>query len=155
MNITLQSANHIPTSIDNTDDIIDSRDVIERLNYLMSGFELITGKDVGDISSLDAFLDHALACDCDSAEVEEYKALQTLADGAEGYAAELLKDWQYGGALIRESYFTEYAIELLKDCGDLPSEIPWYIEIDEEATARNLLMDYTAVDFDGVTYYIR
>lgn len=29
------------------------------------------------------------------------------------------------------------------------------IEIDWEATARNIAMDYTTVDFDGVTYYIR
>jgi hypothetical protein len=29
------------------------------------------------------------------------------------------------------------------------------VEIDWEATARNVRTDYTAVDFDGVTYWIR
>lgn len=57
--------------------------------------------------------------------------------------------------LIRESYFTEAMRELVSDIGDLPKDVPGYLVIDWEATAENLKVDYTAVDFDGVTYYVR
>jgi hypothetical protein len=39
--------------------------------------------------------------------------------------------------------------------GDMPKEIPSYIVIDWDATAENIQADYTSVDFDGVTYWIR
>ena len=119
-----QATTNIPSPIDNSEDIIDSRDVIERIEWL-------EGTD-------------------DTDEQGELETLKALAEEAEGYAP----DWQYGEALIRESYFAEYAIEMLV-AGELPSDIPWYIEIDEEATARNIQMDYTEVDFDGVSYWIR
>lgn len=45
--------------------------------------------------------------------------------------------------------------ELLEDIGDIPRDMPHYLVIDWEATARNIAVDYTQVDFDGVTYYIR
>lgn len=45
--------------------------------------------------------------------------------------------------------------ELCKDIGDIPRGMPSYIEIDWEKTADNLKVDYTAVDFDGETYWIR
>lgn len=63
-------------------------------------------------------------------------------------------DW-YPVTMIAEHYFTEYAEELLKDCGDLPQEIPHYIEIDWEATADNIKVDYSAIEIDGTTYYFR
>ena len=46
-------------------------------------------------------------------------------------------------------------MELLSDIGDLPAEIPHYIVINREATARNIRMDYSSVDYDGVTYWYR
>jgi hypothetical protein len=81
----------------------------------------------------------------------ELAALESLAEEAEGYA----DDWKYGAALIRESYWVEYVQELLEDIGDLPKDLPHYIEIDWEKTARNIQVDYTSVDFDGVTYWVR
>lgn len=63
-------------------------------------------------------------------------------------------DW-YPVTMIAEHYFTDYAEELLKDCGDLPQEIPHYIEIDWEATADNIKVDYSAIEIDGTTYYFR
>ena len=111
-------------NISNYDDIIDSRDIIERIKEL-EGTE-------------------------DTEELGELKALKELAE-----VGEYVPDWSYGETLIREDYFTEYAIDLLKDCGILPDDIPWYIEIDEEKTAENIKADYTEVDFDGVTYYTR
>jgi len=113
--------------ISNTDDVIDSRDVIAR------------------IAELEADLDR------DEDEAVELAALRKLAAEAEGYAA----DWHHGATLIRESHFTEYQQEMCADCGYIPLDFPSWIEIDWDTTARNLKQDYTEVDYDGVTYLIR
>jgi hypothetical protein len=113
--------------ISNSDDVIDSRDVIARIDELENDENL------------------------DLVEVAELDALKALAEEAEQYA----EDWSYGSTLIRDSYFTDYAEELCKDIGQLPRDIPDYIVIDWEATAENLKADYTSVDFDGVEYWVR
>jgi hypothetical protein len=80
------------------------------------------------------------------------KALQALADEASGYAP----DWQYGEALIRDSYFTEYAQELAEDIGAVNCDASWPNQyIDWERAADALKADYTSVDFDGVDYWVR
>jgi len=63
-------------------------------------------------------------------------------------------DW-YPVTLIHDSHFTDYAREMLEDCGDIPRDIPHYIEIDWDATARNIRVDYTPTEIDGVTYWYR
>lgn len=136
----------------NTDDIIDSRDVIERIEELEAERSEL-GDALHDATTVRAKRAAKKALDAWNAsdEARELKALVALASEAEGYAA----DWKHGECLIRESYFTEYCEQLLEDIGDLPKDIPNYIVIDWEATARNLKVDYTEVDFDGVTYLIR
>lgn len=120
--------------ISNRDDVIDSRDVIERIKELYA-IVIDPSADMQD----------RLAAN------PELNALQALQLEAEPYAP----DWTYGTTLIRDSYFVEYVEELLKDCGDLPQNIPGYIVIDWEATADNIRQDYTSVDFDGVTFWVR
>ena len=117
----------------NTQDVIDSRDVIERIEELEI---LIAGE-----SKSDDFLEYT----------DEYDKLVSLKEECEQYSSE----WKYGIALIHESYFEYYVQDLLSDIGVLPREIPWYIVIDWEKTADNIKIDYTDVDFDGETYYIR
>ena len=115
--------------ITNSEDIIDSRDVIARIEYL----ESIEGER-------------------DEDEVQELIALKALADEASGYAA----DWTYGEMLIRDSYFEEYARQLAEDIGAIPSDARWPCTcIDWEQAARELRMDYTAVEFGDVTYWVR
>lgn len=113
----------------NGEDIIDSRDIIERIEELNDQDEL------------------------DNEEKVELESLESLAAQAE----DCTSDWTYGEALIRESYFTEYCEELCKDIGELPSELPWYIanHIDWDGVAREIQADYSEVDFDGVSYLIR
>jgi hypothetical protein len=109
-------------------DVIDSRDVIARIDEL-------EGSDERDAD-----------------EADELAALLELAEEAEVYAA----DWRYGETLIRESYFVEYAQELAEDIGAINSDAGWpngYIDWQRAADA--LLQDYTDVDFAGVTYFIR
>lgn len=126
----------------NGDQTIDSRDIISRIEALTGAFEA-AGLDFNN-------LPEDVGDDITDA-AQELKALKALEDEAEGYAA----DWRHGETLIRESYFTEWAEDYVSDIGDLPREIPSYLAIDWEKTANNLKVDYTEVDFDGVTYLIR
>ncbi len=88
----------------------------------------------------------------DADEAEELATLEKLAEEASGYAA----DWEYGETLIRDSYFKEYAQQLAEDIEAVNRDAAWPNNcIDWEQAARELQMDYTAVDFDGVTYWIR
>lgn len=114
-------------TIDNKDDVIDSRDVIARIE------ELKNQPDIGE------------------EELDELNTLLALAGEGEIYAP----DWEYGATLIRDSYFVDYARELLEDCGDIPKDIPHYIAIDWDQTAHNIRVDYTPVDFGTVTYWVR
>lgn len=81
---------------------------------------------------------------------EELKTLKALAEQCEGNG-----DWEHGEALIRGSYFEDYCQKLCEDIGDIPKDLPHYIVIDWEATARNIEIDYSEVDFDGVPYLMR
>lgn len=145
------------SEISNTDDVIDSRDVIARIEELQELHDALEEAekeraDCGnctaeELAELDAAVEAAQDAFPDD-EASELAALKSLADEAEGYAG----DWKYGATLIHESYFVEYCRELVSDIGDMPREIPAYIEIDWDKTAENLKVDYTEVDFDGETY---
>ena len=112
-------------TISNTQDTIDSRDIIARINYL-------TGTE-------------------DEEEQAELKALEALAEDAQSSP-----DWEYGETLIHEGYFEKYARDLAEDTGAIDSQAGWPLYcIDWEWAARELKLDYMAVDFAGVTYYIR
>lgn len=153
----------MPRDISNNEDVLDSRDIIARIEELEAerdGFVIECPEYVHGNHGLDEQCPNG--CGDRNATPEEWAqdfpddaaelaALSKLAEEAEGYAA----DWKHGETLIRDSYFTDYAMEMLQDIGDLPKDIPHYIVIDEEATARNIQMDYTSVDFDGVTYWVR
>lgn len=137
-------------TISNSDDIIDSRDVIARIEELEEERRAaIEDCDHGeDCKAQDA---HARDFD-DSEEGQELKALKALQEEAEGYAA----DWKHGEALIRDSYFKAYAQELADDIGAVNSDAGWPNNcIDWDKATRQLQMDYASVEFDGVTYWIR
>ena len=127
------------------DAVIDSRDIIKRIEELESTqADLVERLSNGEISESDmkAF---------DDEEGKELDMLREFAAEASQYSS----DWEYGETLIHEDYFVEYCMEILKDCGELPTNIPWYIVIDEEATAENLKPDYVKLELDGQTYYMR
>ena len=140
------------TSFSNADDVVSSLDIIERIEGLEAErLDWIEqGGDIPPDSPEWAAAANAWAIE-NGEEAAELEALQKLAEQAEGYAV----DWHHGEILIRDDYFTDYAREMLEDCGTIPRDLPSWVEIDWEATARNVRADYTAVDFDGVTYWIR
>lgn len=119
-------------AISNLDDTIDSRDVIARIEEL----EEMLNEDVG----------------LSSDECSEYWALIELRDEASDYSS----DWQYGVQLIRDSYFKTYAMELAEEIGAIDSNATWPNTcIDWDKAAWELRMDYSSVEFDGATYWVR
>lgn len=125
-------------TISNMDDVIDSRDVIERLEELESELE-------------DFLEENESNTEKDFPDVEELISLRKLANEAEQHSS----DWEHGKILIRYSYWQEYVQEMLEDCGDIPETLPWYVSINWLETAENIAQDYTTVSFDGVDYYVR
>lgn len=83
----------------------------------------------------------------DAENLEELEALRELKDE--------VSEWDDGNTLIPEEDWIDYVQELLIDIGDLPSDLPWYIEIDWDRTAENIAQDYGTVDYLGTTYYYR
>jgi len=139
------------TEISNTDDIIDSRDVIARIAELETELESLK-ENCETADSPEALAAANLAAELwEEEEAHELKNLLKLAVEGEEYAP----DWHHGETLIRESYFAEYIQELCDDCGYMTKDLPTWIVIDWEATSNNLRHDYTEVEFDGVTYLIR
>jgi Antirestriction protein (ArdA) len=118
--------------ITTAEDIIDSRDVIARIEYLEDNDNA----------------PHGWTDD----ETDELESLRALRDEASGYTA----DWENGETLIRDGYFATYARDLAEDCGMVKPDAVWPVNhIDWEAAADDLKMDYTSVTFDGVDYWIR
>lgn len=131
-------------SISNKQDIIDSRDVIARIDELTDERDSIEGENDEDTQKLIA--------EWDETDGGELKSLLKLQEQAEGYS-----DWSHGVALIRDSYFEDYARETAEDLyGDKMRTAEWPFScIDWEKAATELQQDYTSVDFDGVDYWVR
>jgi hypothetical protein len=140
------------TDLDLTADVIDIRDIIARVEELEHERDdyMAPNRD-GHMTMIGA--DWAADNFDDAAELA---ALQTILNELKGYGGDeqWRGDW-YPITLIGEHYFTEYVQDLLADCGELPCDLPHYIEIDWQATARNIRIDYSPVDIDGVTYWYR
>lgn len=137
----------------NADDIIDSRDVVKRIEELEGAFEaagLNWSKLIPSASDYDA-QGHEEGSEAEVRAVE-LKALKDLEDEATNYS----EDWRHGSTLIAESHFTQYAEDYAGDLGAINEDATWPANhIDWEAAATELKQDYTEVDFDGVTYLVR
>lgn len=128
--------------LDLTADVIDTRDIIARVEELESlKDDHEADPDGGHWSDEDA---------------QELRTLIDIMDDLKGYGGDeqWRGDW-YPLTLIRESYFADYCQDLVIDCGGLPASIPDYLVIDWEATSRNLKVDYSEVEIDGVTFFYR
>ena len=138
-------------AISNLDDTIDSRDVIARIEELEAEWEDLRSAMDDHNTDSDAYeeANAALKEFDNSEEGQELIALKALAEQGEDYAP----DWEYGAQLIHEDYFETAMDEMLEDCGDIPRDLPSYLTITVDYDA--LEQDYTELDFDGQTYYIR
>lgn len=119
--------------ISNTEDLLDVRDIIARVEYL---------QEETDRTEDEGF---------------ELASLETLLDELRGNGGD--KKWQgdwYPVTLIRDSYFEDYARELAEDIGAIDKSAQWPNNcIDWEKATRELQTDYSSVEFDGETYWYR
>jgi len=124
--------------IDNTKNIIDSRDVIARIDELMD--ERDDAEELGELEEWKAVYEDELVALCAFANEGEY----------------YVTDWSYGEALIRYDYFKQYAKEFAHDTGMVGENLEWPLRhIDWRAAAEELKLDYVELDFNGVPYYAR
>jgi hypothetical protein len=124
----------MPDAITSDRDVIDSREVIERITEL---------ENLADSDGVYVL---------DEDETAELAALRALAAEGEMHAG----DWRGGAGLIRDSYFEDYAREFAEDIGAIQRDADWPANrIDWAAAADDLKMDYTEVTFDGVAYWVR
>ena len=115
------------TKIPNTQALIDSRDVIARIDELQD----IDDRDDDERDELDELID--------------------LQEEGKDCA-----DWQHGETLICDSYFKEYAQDLADELGLTNDNAGWpYTCIDWDQAARELQYDYSMIDFGDVTYWVR
>jgi len=142
-------------TISNADDVIDSRDVIARIEELESELtDAFEGETLEDRGTFKEWLEEISGDNAHTLQdaANELLPLLALAEEAEGYAA----DWRHGETLIRDSYFERYAMELADECGMMNKSDSWpYTCIDWERAARELQYDYTSVEFGDVMYWIR
>jgi hypothetical protein len=139
---------------DSNDSHIDLRDVTDRVEELRSeredheatdddadGGQIVADKPWADVAPDDA---------------EELTALESLLSELAGYGGD--HQWEgtwYPAGLIHEDAFVDAMKELVEDIGDLPNDMPSYVVVDWDATAENLRVDYSSVEFDGATYWYR
>ncbi len=160
----------------NTDNVLDSRDIIARIEYLESERESLTDEvdtaqetldalDSADFVEVSAFEEAEQAAkdelataqanvkDWDeSDEGQELAKLKAFAEEAESSSS----DWTSGATLIHEDYFEDYARDLAAEGDyDMKNEQWPYTCIDWAKAAEELQQDYTSIDFDGETYWVR
>jgi hypothetical protein len=120
------------TDLDLTNDIIDVRDIIARI------------EEIDDNAS-----------DDDRRERAYLETLMTELETCGGGDEQWRGDW-YPITLIADSYFTDYAQELAEDCGMINDNASWPNNcIDWDKAARELRIDYTPVTIGGKTYWTR
>ncbi len=118
-------------SISLSDDIIDSRDIIARIDEL----ESYEPEELPDVEEWDD-------------ELADWKA---LAAEFEGYG-----DWEHGETIIADDYFQKYAEQLADDIGACGPQAAWpNNHIDWEAAANELKHDYMSAEVGGQLFFMR
>lgn len=155
------------TTICNTEDVIDSRDLIDRAYDLIDEYidafneqqQMEDGDEAEELAREDAPHDALFLAWLKAADDDDRRELAALIEVWR--ECEGCSDWTHGEQLIRRSYFVDYIAQLIDDCYELPKELTsgnWpyrHITIDYQAAADEAEHDYMSVDFDGVEYLIR
>lgn len=121
------------------DSIIDSRDIIDRFNELQNEYDSIREDDPSGCK---------LALWSQGKDGKEYYLLQEFIK-----EAAFTTDWEYGTALIHESYFEEHMDETIADYYELPKNLPFWMEITYDYEV--LKQDYKAVELANHIYFVR
>lgn len=163
--------------ISNSADIIDSRNLVERVEELERTLAGVDCHECGGAGVLGDGKDapgcaHCNECGCVDMgamtaaereahveyqewtdEHEELLRLRALVEELNSASSDSADD---GITMIRDSYFEQYARDLADDIGAVSSDASWPNTcIDWEKAASELQVDYSTVDYDGVTYWVR
>lgn len=156
------------TEVSNLQDVIDSRDVIARIEELKPykvvrkyefGYTVInefaTRDEAADFFEQEDFNPERIDIDEEEDELIELDELQKLEEQASSSP-----DWEYGATLVRDSYFKEFAQDEAESLGLISDDASWpNTFIDWDAASEALKMDYFSVEFgeqgNSVTYWIR
>jgi hypothetical protein len=144
-------------SISNSDNVINSRDIIARIEDLRGEFDswlkTIEDEDLRESLTVEDWAEgneEAKHEGCE--EGRELVTLEAFAEQAKGYTS----DWNCGASLINDDYFTRYAQNLAEDIGAIQSGAAWPCTcIDWEQAASELQQGYVKVEFDGQTFWMR
>ena len=161
-------------SFDSFDDIIQMEDITDRIDELrgerdglqeaitdaeeaLETAETETPDAAELLVALSQSIGHARDALSDWDSADELKTLGDLADELQGMGGD--HQWNgawYPGYLIRDSHFKDYAMELADDIGAIYRNASWPLTcIDWDQAARELQMDYSSVEIDGITYWCR
>lgn len=125
-------------AINGYENTIDSRDIIARIEYL--------GGRLDDPETAEIW------GPLDESEKRELKDLQLLAQDGE----KATSDWAHGVTLINDSYFEDYAREFASDIGAISDDDKWPANhIDWPEAAKELQQDYSSVEYDDHTFWLR
>jgi hypothetical protein len=129
----------------NTNDVLDTRDIIARIEELRTERESYLEDNAGD--------EEAYARTEDGGELTACEELMAEMAGRGGD-----EQWEgtwYPVTMIRDSYFEDAMDEMLEDIGALQpfEDRPSFINITIDYLA--LQQDYGSVEVDGVTYWFR
>jgi hypothetical protein len=135
------------------DDIIDTRDIQERIEELYEELDLDSNGepneyDEGDEKPEPLDEDERTELEEELRELLEFKA------EVEAYSGD---SFESGVTLIADSHFQDYAKEYAGDIhGAEVTEAAWpFDNIDWEAAADDLRMDYSEVEWDGYSFWVR
>lgn len=116
-----------------TDDILDSRNIDQRISDLETEVEMLPEVEREG-----------------SDEAEELKMWKDFKEQGDN------SEWSYGCAFISDRHFEEYARELAEDIDAVSPDHQWPLDcIDWSAAADALKMDYTEIEIDGYTFWCR
>ena len=125
--------------INNTQDTIDSRDVIDRIKEL-AALLAAHEKEQGDTTNSKPFENQT--------ELDLLNTLALIGLGVSiGYPA---------FQLVRDSYFKEFAVRLAEEACDCPGQHGYwpYTCIDWDQAATELQYHYRPFEFNGVKYWV-
>lgn len=101
----------------------------------------------------------------ESAELAEEERDNAKLDFGEDEEAELKEleelesevgEWRHGETLIPVDDFEDYARQLAEDIGSIKGDEGWPLNhIDWKAAADELTSDYSEVEYQGTSYYVR
>lgn len=93
----------------------------------------------------------------DESDAEELKNIEEFLEQLAGYGGD--HNWEgdgYPTTLVNDDYFTQFAEDEAEQLGLVSETTQWpHNCIDWERAGRELKVDYSSADFDGVTYWYR